>query len=219
MLSTMRDAFGTVRQAIGARNTLLLVVVFLLAAPFILVFIVLGFLFSLLERGGSWASDALRGVGKCLNDPLFGPITYQGHSIWHAERELDALGGRFIIEIPGSGTTGPSQGCHELLRRLVEHQHEIGRQVQESLFREYQAVAPSLRQEFVVGSDWLSEEFRKSLPVLEKPDQIWGLLSDGFIALEDKPGCFSITWECTWDSEYAVTKTLVNWKLKEDEDG
>lgn len=214
MLTTLRDAFRAVRQAIGTRNTLLLVVVFVLLIPFILVFALLGYFFGLLGKIGSWVIGARRGVGKHIIDPVFGPATYRGYSVWHVERELNALGGRLIIAVPGSRTTGPSHAHRELLEGIVERQHEIRRQVEESIFRQYQNASSALREH----SKWLSEQYRAQMPVLEEPAQIWTLLSNGQITLDDYPGWFSITWDCTWDPEYAdVARNFVDWKLDDDE--
>jgi hypothetical protein len=219
MLKATREAFGSLRQIAGTKNALAIVVLFLVAAPFIVLIVTLGYLLQPLEWTCSWAIRTIRGVGKRLDDPLFGPVTYQGSSTWRVERELSALGGRIAIDVPGSRSKGPSSSHHDPLQGLVERQHEIGRQVSETIFREYQAAAPALRQEYVVGNDWLSESFRESLPVLEKPDQIWPLLSNGVIALDDEPGSFSITWYCAWESAYGdLTKSFVNWKLEEDDD-
>jgi hypothetical protein len=54
---------------------------------------------------------------------------------------------------------------------------------------------------------------REQLPELDRPEDIWALLSDGCITLTDEPGCFSINWNCTWND--GVHKTFVNWKLAE----
>jgi hypothetical protein len=170
----------------------------------------------------SWTSSTLRGVGKRLDDPVFGPVAYQGYSTWRAERNLEALGGRLVIEVPGPRATGPSHEYADLLRGLVERQQEIAWQAEESVFREYQALGPGLRRQLVVGHDWISETYRKALPILERPSQIWALLSGGCITLEEgseQPGCFSVSWECSWGIEYGdVSRTFVNWKLQEDEE-
>lgn len=223
MSSMNRDAFEMARQAIGIKGIILAVVLSVLFAPCILMFIILGLLFAPLEWIFSRASRALRRVGKRLDDPVFGPVTYQGYSCWHAEINLEALGGRVIVGVPGARATGPGHEYAELFRGLVEHQHEIARQAEQSIFREYQAVAPELRKSFVVGSDWQSESFRDSVPVLEEPAQIWTLLSGGTMTFDDdhleQPGSFVICWDCTWGIEYGdVCRNFVNWKLEEEED-
>jgi hypothetical protein len=172
---------------------------------------------------GAWANKSLRGIGKRLDDPVFGPVIYQGYGIWHAELTLEALGGRLVVAVPGTHAAGPNPAYADLLRELAERQHDIARQAEQSIFGEYQALAPEMRRQYAVGSDWLSEEFRKSVPILEDPAQIWTLLSGGTITLDDEaeqPGCFSISWECTWGIEYGdVYRTFVNWKLEEEEAG
>jgi hypothetical protein len=214
------EDFSEIREALGLRSTPRLILAVLLAAPIILFIIICAFPFWLLGVVGSWASAglrALRGVGKTLNDPVFGTITYEGDSSWGAERDLEALGGRYSIQVTGSPTSGPGAAQHELLRGFIEHLDEIRRQVQESLYREYQALAPQCRKYY--ESLGLTASLPEDLPFLEEPAQIWGLLSDGSIMLEDQPGCFLLSWNCTWDMERGVSRSFLDWKLQADEDG
>ena len=147
----------------------LVLVLFIVMAPCILVFIILGWVFDLVGTGVSWASNALRGVGTRRDDPVFGPVTYQGYSLRRTERDLDALGGRLVIEVPGRGQRGRTTPTMSVTAQNGEKaQHNIARQAEESIFREYQAVAPNCRQQLVVGNDWLSKEYRTWVPVLEE---------------------------------------------------
>ena len=222
MSSKKGDAANATPNALGKRGIFIAIVLGVLLAPFILFVVILGYVLSPLEWIASRANKALRGVGKRLDDPVFGPVSYQGYSTWHAEVNLGALGGRLVVGVPGARATGPSHEYAALFRGLAEHQHEIARQAEDSIFREYQALAPELRQQFGAGSDWLSEEFRKSVPILDEPAQIWALLSNGAITFDDdhleQPGSFSICWQCTWGIEYGdVCRAFVNWKLEEED--
>jgi hypothetical protein len=137
MLGTIRDACSAVRQAVGTRSALGLVLLAVLASPFILAAVVVSIPFILEGYLVAWVSKRLRGVGRRLEDPHFGPMIYQGYSLWVADHRLSALGGELAIVVPGSPTTGPGPTQHEQFREFVARQHEIGRDVQGSIFREY----------------------------------------------------------------------------------
>lgn len=221
MFQTIRELFVVVRESLGMRWVVGILLLVLLVSPIILALIVLGLVFSvvaLVWNCGSWAWGRCTGVGKRLDDPVFGPVIYQGGSVWHAERELSALGGRLAIEVWAPATTGPGPPQHEMLSGLIARQEDIRRQLQESLFREYQIVAPeTLRLLESVGSH-NSHDLAASLgPHLDDPAQIWALLSDGYVMLEEEPGTFSISWNCTWDDEHGLVRTFVNWRLQEDQ--
>lgn len=218
MFHTIRELFVVIRESLGMRWAVGLLFLVLLLIPIVLALIVLGLVFwlmGLVWSCGSWAWGRCTGVGKRLDDPVFGPVIYQGSSVWYAERELPALGGRLAIELWAPGTTVPGPPHHEMLSGLIARQEEIGRQLQESLFREYQIVAPESRSllESVGSHDLVAT----MAPHLAEPAQIWALLSDGCIVLEDEPGTFSMSWNCAWDEEHGVARTFANWRLEEEE--
>lgn len=218
MWITIRELLGNVREAIGRRNTLLIVLFLLLVTPLLIAIGVCALPFWLLGAIGLRVIDAARGVGKRLVDPVYGPITYEGGSTWYAERDMEALGGRYSISVTGPRATGPGTVQHELLRELLEREHDIRRQAEQSLYAEYQAVAPRRRKEMEsFGFPDFAKTLQDCVPIVEDSAQIWALLSDGSILLEDEVGCFTIFWNCAWDDEHGVSRTFVNWKLEEDE--
>ena len=119
---------------------------------------------------------------------------------------------------PG-GRPGPKH--HELMRGVIERQDDIRRQVEKSVYQHYQANAPRWRKEWESTrkiDPELAAEMLKTLPVLDEPAQIWTLLSDGSIILdEEKPGLISISWNCTWDMEHGVSTTFVDWQIDDTE--
>jgi hypothetical protein len=209
------------RESMGPGKTVATIVVFLvLAAPCVLAAVILALPFALFVGVGGWLFDLLRGVGKRLDDPVFGSIVYEGGSSWSAEYELKAWGGAYRITV-NAPRGGPGQAQHELLRGLLDHQEAIREQAQESLFRQYQAVQPRRRKERANRrreAPEIEAGYQEATPRLDDPSQIWTLLSDGAITLEDQPGSFAMAWNCTWDEEHPAEATFVKWKLQEDDD-
>src|SRR5687767_1030404 len=97
MFHTLRDALGVIREAIGIRNALGYLLVILLAAPFLIAFLICAIPFWLLGTVVSWIRGTFLGVGTQLDDPVFGPITFEGDSSWIARQELPSLSGSYHI--------------------------------------------------------------------------------------------------------------------------
>lgn len=184
----------------------ILLAIFLLALPFYVVFFAI-----------TWVNRLAQGVGEQRDDPVFGTLTYCGASTWYGTCELPELGGMFSISVTGPPKIGPGPAQHEHFRELVARQSDIRQQVQHSIFREYLQVAPEVRKDFESFAD--PEPFLKQIPVLTDPAQIWTLMSDGSIQLDDKPGCFSLFWNCTWDEEHGFDRVFVDWKMQDDRSG
>lgn len=63
----------------------------------------------------------------------------------------------------------------------------------------------------------LAAQLLKALPVLDRPAQIWTLLSEGSITLDEEPGVFSLHWDCAWDTEQGVSADFVDWTIDDSE--
>jgi hypothetical protein len=211
------EEFSSLKKALHIRSTFTLVLLLVVLVPLGLAFFLLFVLpIGLIGDFCSWIGrqiGRLRGVGKRIDDPVFGPITYQGATTWSAERNVEALGGLCGVDVWAPRDTGPGPAQHDLWRAFVERQHDIRKQAEESIYREYQKYSPQWRKDW---EGW--PEILKGMPILKESAEIWKLLSDCSIALEDQPGCFWISWNPSWSADEGVSRTFADWELQEEED-
>ncbi len=212
-LRDLRDAFVFLRGECGGRKTLVLVAINLLGIVLAVPVLIVCFPFWVLGHGYHWASNILRGVGIRRDDPIFGSVIYAGKSTWLANCAIDALGGSYEISVSGSRHAGPDTAQQRLFQAIMEHQHELRQQVEGPLFQEYQYAAAQWNKLMDEVSAGFAAINRELIPNLEVASQVWTLLSDGCIEMQDQPGCFWIGWNCEWDLEHGLRATFVDWNF------
>jgi hypothetical protein len=184
----------------------------LLAAPLVLALFLVSLAVGLLLLCVHLALGNFRVVKK-LSDPAFGVMTYNGGGVWSADHDhvFPALGGSFRVAVAARKATGPSPAQRATLSALVQRQDDIRRQVEAALHRDYQALAPEVRQQLapLLPPAALDE----TLPHLRTPADIWPLLTPATVFIDDAPDHISISWNCTWDEEHGVQMSFEQGKL------
>lgn len=153
-----------------------------------------------------------RGAKK-LQDPVFGVMTYDWGGTWIADHdhEFPVLGGSFALHVAASRGTVPGAVERATFQALVRNQADIRRQVEAVLYRDYQTLAPEVREELAPLLP--PAELEKTVPRLQTPAEIWRLLGPGAVFIGPAPDQFTISWSCTWDEEHGVYMEFEQGKL------
>lgn len=153
-----------------------------------------------------------------LQDDVFGELIYEPAVLddcpfWRASEYLALLGQTAYIRLEAVSEKGPTDEQKRVYQMLKERQRELKEALQEELFSFYREVRPGYL---------VSDEFDADVPPLDNSDQIWELLTPSGVLLPLKPSNlvggangedFVISWETTWNPNYALHASYRDWDL------